>query len=78
MAVNRFSASCVYCDGRVRARAGTLFRSGDTWKVAHLACADEPAAGRVMTIYSPVSGNSWTQNSRGICEDAPACGCCTF
>jgi hypothetical protein len=44
--------------------------------VAHLACNDAKSP-RVISIYSPVSGNSWTQNSRGRCEDAPCCGCCT-
>lgn len=24
------------------------------------------------------SGGTFTQNSRGRCEDAPCCGCCTY
>jgi hypothetical protein len=31
-----------------------------------------------MTVYFPSTGATITQNRRGICEDAPCCGCCTF
>jgi hypothetical protein len=77
MAVNRYPAICAYCNGKVPANGGTMRRNaaGNT-EVAHLSCK---AAGRpaVHNMYSPVTGNSWTQNRAGRCEDAPCCGCCS-
>jgi len=75
--VNRYRGTCSYCGGKVAARAGTCFKTAGGWAVAHLACAakKEPA---VINCYSPVTGNSWSMNRNGYCEDAPCCGCCTF
>lgn len=32
----------------------------------------------INVYYSPSTGNEWSQNARGRCEDAPCCGCCTY
>ena len=73
---NRYPGKCLYCGGHVAVNAGNCFKRGAKFVVAHLACNDAKSP-RVISIYSPVSGNFWTQNSRGRCEDAPCCGCCT-
>jgi len=31
----------------------------------------------VVHFYSPSSGAVVYRNARGLCEDAPCCGCCT-
>lgn len=73
---NRYPGTCEHCGGRVAKNAGTLRRVGAVYAVAHLACA-AAGTGRVINCYSPVTGNSWSVNARGRCEDAPCCGCCT-
>jgi hypothetical protein len=74
--VNKYPGKCLYCGGHVAKNAGNCFKQGAKFVVAHLACNDAKSP-RVTTFYSPVSGWSGTQNSRGRCEDAPCCGCCT-
>lgn len=39
---------------------------------------DRRLAREGLTVVRFSSGAVMTQNSRGRCEDAPACGCCTF
>lgn len=38
---------------------------------------DRRLAKRGLTVIRFASGEVQTQNSRGRCEDAPCCGCCT-
>jgi hypothetical protein len=38
---------------------------------------DRRLAKQGLTVVRTSSGAVWTQNSRGRCEDAPCCGCCT-
>lgn len=71
---NRYAGSCTYCGARVRANAGRLVRVGEKLVPAHLACGDARNA-RVVEIR--IGDTVLTQNSRGRCEDAPCCGCCT-
>jgi hypothetical protein len=40
--------------------------------------SDRGLARRGLTVVRTSSGWSGTRNSRGRCEDAPCCGCCTF
>jgi hypothetical protein len=39
--------------------------------------SDRRLARQGLTVVRTSSGAVWTQNSRGRCEDAPCCGCCT-
>lgn len=79
--VNRYPGRCYYCDGPVKAGAGRLLnwqvrgRRRPLYAPAHLACFDKQAPS--VTVVE-TSGGTFTQNSRGRCEDAPCCGCCTF
>ena len=75
--VNKYAAPCAYCGARVPPNGGSLWKEGRRWLVAHLDCADHGEA-RVIEYYSPTTGFRGTRNSRGVCEDAPCCGCCTF
>ncbi len=40
--------------------------------------SDRRLARNGLTVVRTSSGWSGTRNSRGRCEDAPCCGCCTF
>lgn len=40
--------------------------------------SDRRLARQGLTVVRFSSGESMTRNSRGRCEDAPCCGCCTF
>lgn len=71
--INRYAAHCHYCAGKVPAAGGSLFKSAGAWRVAHLACQ---RGERVNTLV--IGGKEYTRNARGICEDAPCCGCCTI
>ncbi len=39
--------------------------------------SDRRLARQGLTVVRFSSGESFTQNSRGRCEDAPCCGCCS-
>ena len=75
MSVNRYAASCSVCGHEVPARGGLLTRDGRVWTVRHLACAmsGEPE----VVTFTDFRGRVLSQrNRRGLCEDAPCCGCC--
>lgn len=74
--VNRYPSVCYLCGGAVPAKGGALIRHGRAWLVAHLACRDAGEAA-VETVRL-ADGVTLIRNSRGRCEDAPCCGCCTY
>lgn len=76
--VNRFPGSCVKCGSRVAAKAGMCEKQGGRYVVMHLACRDSKSSAPQVYEVRLSSGHSFTRNVRGICEDAPCCGCCTF
>lgn len=72
---NKFPGKCTFCGGRVAAGAGVLGpKVGGRWTVRH--DNGDCESGVVVTRFS--SGAVVTRNRRGRCEDAPACGCCTY
>lgn len=75
MATNRYPAACATCGVTVPANGGTLSKRGRGWRVTHLACDSGVPAVIGITLQS---GVTLTRNARGMCEDAPCCGCCTF
>lgn len=78
MKTNKYPGACAECGGHVAKNAGTLTRDAiGRWKPLHLECAKEGAPA-VDTYSFAGSGKSITRNRKGICEDAPCCGCCTF
>lgn len=76
MKANKYRAACAACGSMVQPNAGELSKVDGQWQVRHLACAD--GVGRVIETYIPSTGWRGTRNARGLCEDAPCCGCCTF
>jgi len=85
MAVNRHPAACHYCRATVPANGGRLWSWKGRWYVAHEACsAEAKAAKKGRRAAEPavtqfvIGGREYIQNSRGRCEDAPCCGCCTI
>ena len=73
--VNKYRTTCSFCGGAVAPKAGYVRRVGGRWLGAHIACLTE-GKGSVTVIRT--STGTYTQNSRGRCEDAPCCGCCTI
>ena len=73
--VNKYPTTCTYCGGRVAKNAGYVWKHAGRWVGTHLAC-DTSGAPEVSTIV--IGDNTYTRNSRGRCEDAPCCGCCTI
>ena len=71
--VARYSGTCRTCAAPIR-RGETIVYAG-RGLTFHQSCA-APGAEIVVTRFS--SGAIVTRNARGICEDAPCCGCCTF
>ena len=71
--LNRYPGKCADCGGPVAAKAGTLEKIGRRWLVRHLACSE----GEHVSVFN-IGGREFIQNSRGRCEDAPCCGCCTI
>ena len=75
MKANKYSAACATCSVEVPANGGTITREGRRWIVRHTACAD---AGAPAVLHATTSsGHTSSVNARGMCEDAPCCGCCS-
>ena len=68
----RYAGTCRRCRCSITPGDEILFLGKR--RTVHANCAE---TGRVIECYSPVTGNSWTVNRNGRCEDAPCCGCCT-
>lgn len=75
MAVNKHPAPSTICGNTVPTNGGKLERKNGRWAVTHLSCAE---AGEPTVIDIQIGDQSFTQNSRGRCIDAPCCGCCTI
>ena len=73
--VNRYPGNCHYCGAEVLANGGSVWKYGQRWYVAHLACSKSGQSEVVVTRFS--SGAEVYQNRNGRCEDAPCCGCCS-
>jgi hypothetical protein len=71
----RYTGTCRRCDGPITPGDTILFLGKRN--TVHENCAERAESG-VIEIYFPSTGNRITRNRRGTCEDAPACGCCTF
>lgn len=74
---NRYPGNCNTCGVRVRKQTGTAVKSASgRWIVlcSTHSGGDEPA--RIATFN--IGGRDYYRNSRGRCEDAPCCGCCTI
>lgn len=77
MSYNKFTGDCFYCGHTVASRSGELIgKRNGRWAIAHLNCNKNNSA-QVTKTYFPSTGETVYQNSRGRCEDAPCCGCCS-
>ncbi len=79
---NRYPGQCNECGSKVRKGAGVAVKAASgRWIVlcaAHSgASSSGTAAGRVSDHFE-IGGRSYYRNTRGRCEDAPCCGCCTI
>lgn len=72
---NKYPGTCHYCRNHVPAKAGKVWRFKGRWYVAHHDCSNGKGKRIVVSRFS--SGEEVYQNSRGRCEDAPCCGCCS-
>jgi hypothetical protein len=82
----KFPGTCPACKGRIV--RGTEIRHEGRGLAYHTHCESTGAAPlpprysartRVNTFRFGGSDNTtYTRNSRGRCEDAPCCGCCTI
>ena len=76
---NRYKGICQYCQKTVGANRGYIERHGSRWLVAHFDCEPGHETGQSarVSVTTFSSGQSVYRNTRGICEDAPCCGCCS-
>lgn len=72
---NRYAGPCSSCGAEVPVNGGELRKVGRRWRLRHLACAER--GGPAVSTSFRTSGGTFYRNSRGRCEDAPCCGCCT-
>lgn len=88
MTTNKYAGKCRVCGVTVPARSGQLVKHGEQWGVNcqnhieadHALPAFTPrrTQGRYRSTYARFSsGAEVYTNSRGRCEDAPCCGCCS-
>lgn len=73
----KFEGKCADKNCGATLPAGSRAKWYGRGRVYGLDCHDKPQSNRVNYFYSPSTGNEWSQNSNGRCEDAPCCGCCT-
>ena len=75
--VNRRPGPCFACGGTVPENGGVMYPTGHgrKWRVYHLAC-DRSGGAQVDTFG--IGGKEYIRNKKGLCEDAPCCGCCTI
>lgn len=86
---NRYAGKCVNCGDTVPPQAGKLFKLDGKWRVECRECSpdinlkglsryDLQGGGpKDIHVIRLSSGQAYTQNANGRCEDAPCCGCCT-
>ena len=80
---SRYAGTCRDCGARFPAGSAIRYyrNAGRGKKAAHLNCSDpdERVQGEGADIHTfRTSGGTFTRNARGMCEDAPCCGCCTI
>lgn len=79
---NKYGGPCWYCDEWVTPQAGELFKnSDDEWKVRHPDCHPKNSASAAqgetkLIFWREIMGQIETRNTKGICSNAPECGCC--
>jgi hypothetical protein len=77
----KFEGKCADPNCGAVLAVGTKAKWYGRGKVYGLDCHSSPWKGqrkrKVNYFYSPTTGNEWSQNANGRCEDAPCCGCCT-
>ncbi len=84
----RYRGTCTTCAKPIRpgdaiehAGRGLTYHAGECAEQHDPDAQPEPARrrnGRRGYTVRTSSGWTGTRNSRGRCEDAPCCGCCTF
>lgn len=70
--VARFPGSCKGCAFPIL--PGDLIAYVRKGTVYHVDCEKNK---EVVTTYFPSSNTTVFRNAKGICEDAPCCGCCS-
>lgn len=78
----RFASKCSATGARIN-RGDTIEYDTVAKTARLLGAGDAPASGqgaRVNTVSFGSEGRykTYTRNVRGLCEDAPCCGCCTI
>ena len=79
---SKYSGQCSACGENFPAGTDINYnrRAPRGLKARHVDCSN-PTQGADPTGQITVfrtSGGEFYRNSRGTCEDAPCCGCCTF
>lgn len=67
----RYPGTCRACRGAIN--PGDTIRHAGRGRSYHADCSDDG-----VTTVRTSSGWTGTRNTRGRCEDAPCCGCCTY
>jgi hypothetical protein len=86
--IKRGEPICFFGRGHAEHQSCTQARQGDTEKYGDgederaglepgTLASDRRAARSGLSVVRFSSGHVMTQNSRGRCEDAPCCGCCS-
>ena len=68
---SKYNGTCAACGGGIRKGERIDWERGK--RPNHATCGQ----GRSVAITFGATGATMYQNSRGRCEDAPCCGCCS-
>lgn len=74
--VARYPGRCYRCGGHI-VRGEAIVHAGRR-VTYHAGCSDDMERSPRINVIRFASGATEYRNSRGRCEDAPCCGCCTI
>ena len=79
-APNRYPGICSQCGEDVPTRSGIclpgLDSKGRRWVILCGTCGGVSRTPGIVAYR--IGDKTYTRNARGVCEDAPCCGCCTI
>ena len=75
---NRYPTTCSVCACRVPRGRGSVEKIAGVWRGFCARHADYTAQDSHGIHTFVIGGREYYRNARGLCEDAPCCGCCTI
>lgn len=76
--IAKYKSTCFECGQAITPGQKIKFYGSHHSEHENCQTAGESSGQSAGVVTFQTSGGSFTRNSRGRCEDAPCCGCCTI